>query len=62
MPWMSVTGIDSKEMVINTDAIVRFQKAHIEGTVIWLTDGMVQVSDRMEEIVQALLKADEKKK
>lgn len=66
MPWMKVTvgmkdGDQPVESIVNTDTIIRFQSS-TGGTWIKFVDGSnLEVLDPIDEITEAVLKADAKK-
>lgn len=66
MPWMEVkqNGVDeSVRTVVNTDAIVFVSGAEGHGAYLKFSDGSImQVVDSFKEIIDLVLKADEKKK
>lgn len=66
MPWMKLTmvidGEEPVETVVNTDTISRFT-AYDGGAQIKFSDGSsIIVADSVDEIIQVVLTADEKKK
>lgn len=66
MPWMEVQQANVDEgirTVVNTDTIIFVSGAEGHGAYLKFSDGSVmQVVDSFKEIIQVVLKADEKKK